>query len=404
MQLMNRLKDNVQKAKIAAGILDRKIYTGPLTVQIDITNSCNSDCVGCWCHSPLLGEIAMTPETKKKFLPYPLVKKLIDDLDDLGVRDIYFTGGGEPFMHPNAVEIMEYVKKKGIRCDMSNNFTLVNEKKAERLVKAGVDNMNCSVWAGSPEAYDRVHPNKTKEAFYRVEHMFKHFYKLKQKYRTNKPTLFIYDVISTLNYDDFENMVEFAFRVKVTGIDFTPTDIVPGKTDVLMLNKEQREWLADKVRNIWPKFHYWERKYNHKIEFRNYDQFLRRLQGNTEKGVYDQSIIGTIPCYAGWTFLRILGDGNVNSCLKSIRIPIGNIYEKSIKEIWMGSRQCTFRKHTIDYDVKDPYFRNIGNMWQREENGCLLCCDNLGLNLATHGGLQKLGPVKRKLVKLAKML
>ena len=70
----------------------------------------------------------------------------------------------------------------------------------------------------------------------------------------------------------------------------------------------------------------------------------------------------------------------------------------------MNSNQCTFRKHTIDYDVKDKYFNNIGNMWQREGNGCLLCCDNLGLNLATHGGIEKLGPIKRKLVKLAKML
>lgn len=398
-KIANKLKDASQKARIALGIMRKKPLTGPWTVQIDITNTCNNDCVGCWCHSPLLGEFAMSEDEKKKFLPFKLVLKLLDDLDDLGVRDIYFTGGGEPFVHPNAVDIMEYVKKKGMRCDMSNNFTMMDEKKIERLIKAGVDNMNCSVWAGSPEAFERTHPNKTASAFFRMEKMFRHFYERKKYLGKDKPTLHIYNVISTLNYDDFENMIEFAFRCKVTGVDFTPTDIVPGKTDSLMLDKKQRESLALQVKNIWPKFYEWEKKYEHKLIIKNYDQFLRRLSSDeTEKGVYDKSIIGTIPCYAGYTFLRILADGSVNSCLKSIRIPIGNIYDKSIKEIWHSKKQCKFRKHTLDYDINDPFFNDIGNMFQKG-NGCLLCCDNLGLNLAIHGEMEKVPKILRNLVK-----
>ncbi len=404
LKLINKIKDKVQAAKIAAGIFDKVAYTGPWTVQIDITNNCNNDCVGCWCHSPMLKELAMTKDMKAKFLTYDVAIKLIDDLDDLGVRDIYFTGGGEPFMHPKAVDIMEYVKKLGMRCDMSNNFTMVTKEKAQRLVLAGVDNMNCSIWAGSKEAYARTHPNKTEEAFVDLEKKFLDIYEIKKKYRKNKPTLNIYNVVSTKNYDDFDNMIEFAFRAKADGIDFTPTDIVPGKTDSLMLNKKQREWLIDKVKNIWPKFYSWEKKYKHKIVFRNYMQFLRRLESNeTEKGVYDKSIIGKIPCYAGFTFLRVLATGDVNSCLKSVRIPIGNIYEKSIKEIWYNEKEKEFRKHTIDYDVNNPFFNNIGNMYQKG-NGCLLCCDNLGLNLAVHGKLEKFNPVTKKLAAVAKYL
>jgi MoaA/NifB/PqqE/SkfB family radical SAM enzyme len=281
---------------------------------------------------------------------------------------------------------------------------MVTKEIAERLVKARVDNMNCSVWAGSRKAYDRVHPNKTEEDFDRVYKKFLYMEKMKKKYKSKKPSLYIYNVISSYNYDDFENMVEFAFKAKVNGGDFTPTDIVPGKTDVLMLDKEQREWLADRLKKIWPKFYHWQDKYSHEIEFRNYIQFLRRISSDeTEEGVYDKSIIGDMPCYAGWTFLRILADGNVNSCLKSVRIPIGNIYEKSIKDIWYGRKQFEFRKHTIDYDVNDPFFRNIGNMYQ-EGNGCLLCCDNLGLNMSVQGNIERLNPVTRKLLKFGKYL
>ncbi len=402
--MLTRLKDNVQKAKIAAGILQKKPLTGPWTVQIDLTNSCNQNCIGCWCHSPLLGELAMDEETKKLSLPYEVVIKLIDDLDNMGVRVIYFTGGGEPFMHPKAVEIMEYVKKKNMRCEMSNNFSLVTKSKIKRLVRAGVDNMNCSIWAGSPKAYVKTHPNKTEKEFHKIHERFLYMDKIKKKYNSKKPELYIYNVISTYNYDDFENMVEFAFKSRVQGVDFTPTDVVPGKTDQLMLNKKQREWLAEKMKNIWPKFYYWKKKYNHPIEFRNYDQFFRRISSKeTEKGVYDRSIIGQIPCYAGWTFLRVLASGDVDPCLKAIKIPVGNIYDKSIKEIWNSKKQCEFRKHTIDYDIDNPYFQNMGNEHQKG-NGCVLTCDNLGINLSVHGQMINLNPIEKKLIRLSKFL
>jgi MoaA/NifB/PqqE/SkfB family radical SAM enzyme len=400
----SKFKDKVSQAKIAAGILDNKIYSGPWEVQIDLTNTCNNDCVGCWCHSPLLEELAMPHEQKKKKLPYKLVLKLIDDLYKIGTRYIYFTGGGDPWAHPKTIEIIEYVKKKGLINDMSTNFSLVTKDKAKRFVKSGLDHMNISLWAGSAKSYDDTHPNKTGKDFEKLVDMLRYVSFLKKKFNKKKPIIHIYNVISTKNYWDFENMLKTAYKTKVNGIDFTPTDVIPGKTDSLMLSREQADWLIDKVKNCKKLMDKFELEYNHKIEFRGKDHFIRRLSNlHQDKGEYDSNIIGKIPCYAGWTFLRILADGNVNSCLKSVRIPIGNIYENSIKNIWKNKNQQEFRKHTLNYNVKNPYFENIGNEHQKG-NGCLLCCDNLGINMAVHGELSKLGPMKKKLMKLGKYL
>lgn len=385
-----KIKDWYRMQLILLGVRTKKVLTGPWHVQIDLTNACNNNCVGCWCHSPMLEELAMDAETKKKFIPFDVAKKLINDLASMGTREIYFTGGGEPFMHPQTIELIEYVKSKGLRCDMSNNFTLLNQDKIKRIVQAGMDNMNCSIWAGSASAYVKTHPNKTEADFEKIVERFETFNHEKKRLGTSKPTLRIYNVISSLNWDDFDNMLEFAHRVKADGIDFTPTDIIPGKTDSLMLDQNQTGQLADKLKRIRPQLANLERKYSHRIYFHNYDQFLRRLEStNTQNGVYDESIIGTMPCYAGWTFLRILADGNVNSCLKTVRMPIGNIFEDSIKNIWKNAKQSEFRKHAIDYDVNDPYFFNMGNSHQKNTNGCLLCCDNLGLNLLIDGKLKK---------------
>ncbi|MFH2020499.1 MAG: radical SAM protein [archaeon] len=394
-QFYKKYIDKLQSAKIAGGILAKKAITGPWTVQIDIINNCNNDCVGCWCHSPLLGELAMSPEIKKKYLETNLVMKLIDDLYKLGARDMYFTGGGEPFMHPDSVKIMEYVKSKGMRCDMSTNFTLMTEEKAMRLVDAGVDNMNCSIWAGSSEGYERTHPNKSASTFEQLRKKLFFMSHYKKKKMTAMPNIQIYNVISTLNYDDFENMIEFAFQVKANGIDFTPTDIVPGKTDTLMLDEKQRLWLLDKIRKIPKKIQYWEKYYRHRLTNMKLGSLARRMESDeTEKGKYDKNIIGTFPCYAGFTFLRILADGSVNSCLKSQNIEIGNIYHNSIKTIWNSAKQEEFRNHTINYRVDNPYFNQIGNRYQ-SGNGCLLCCDNIEFNHLVHKKIRKLGPLLR---------
>ena len=147
-------------------------------------------------------------------------------------------------------EMIEYVKKKGLICDMSTNFTLMNKKRIERIVKAGMDHINISLWAGSKESYDATHPNKTGKDFTRLVEMLKHLHYLKKKYKKKKPMIHIYNVISTKNYWDFENMLKTAYEAKVNGIDFTPTDVIPGKTDNLMLNRKQADELIQKIKKI----------------------------------------------------------------------------------------------------------------------------------------------------------
>lgn len=373
-------KDNIQKYKIVAGIILKKPLAGPYSVHIDLTNHCNNDCISCWSFSPLVGFHTMDEETRKKQLPRKVAFRLINDLASMGTRQIYFTGGGEPFMHPDAIELMEHVKKKGMQCDMSTNFTLINEEKAKRLVNAGIDHINCSMWAGTAEAYEKTHPNRTAKDFYKVEKMIMYLNRIKN----DLPKVTIYNVISTQNYDDFDNMVEFAFKVKADAVNFTPTDVVPGFTDSLMLDKKQAIRLKKDVEKIWDKINLWEKKYKHKIEFQDYELFLKRISSeNADKGIYDREVIGKIPCYAGFSFLRVLATGEVNSCLKSGRIPIGNIHKGSIKNIWKSKEQNRFRKHTLNYKIDDPFFHNIGNTTQKG-NGCLYCCDNIGWNTIFH--------------------
>jgi MoaA/NifB/PqqE/SkfB family radical SAM enzyme len=401
----SRLKDKLQQAKVAAGILHNKVYTGPWNVQIDLTNQCNNDCIACWCNSPLLGDKAMPPTIRNKALDYGTVIKLIDELDEMGVRAIYFTGGGEPFMHPQILDIMRHVKKKSIHLDMSTNFTLVDEKTAEEIVDIGIDHMNLSIWAGTPETYARLHPNKSRETFIKMAAVIDYIVKLKNQRKTTAPAIGMYNVVSCYNYQEARKMIEFAFAHKFDDILFTPVDTVPDRTDSLMLTARQRGWLAAEIRKLSGNIKEFEDKHNHQLEFKDYHNFLRRLENkNAACDNYDSDILKSFPsCYAGWSFARVLATGDVNSCLKSFKIPIGNIYIYSFKEIWLSEKQHEFRRHAIKYDRDDPYFNNMGNDLLTKNQGCDKCCDNLGINTAIHEKLMALGFGKKQLLNIARL-
>lgn len=404
--MINKIKNYKQQAKIASGILRKKVLTGPWSVQIDLTNECNNDCLACWCRSPLLKDKSMKPEIVKQSLPYNKVIELINEFDKLGVRDIYFTGGGEPFLHPRILDIMRYIKSKGIHLDMSTNFTLVTKKIAEELVDIGIDHMNLSFWAATPESYAKNHPNKTGKTFEKMVEMAKYIRKLKDKKGTNKPRLGSYNVITKHNAHEVDKMLKLAYKIKLDDIDFIPVDTVPDRTDSLTPTNKQREDMAQKFKKFPEIIPLLERKHNHHVMFKNYEQFLRRIENTDAKnGNYDTNILDSLPsCYAGWTFARVLATGDVNSCLKSFKIPVGNIHKNTFAEIWFGAKEEEFRKHTIDYDKTNPYFKKIGNDRATDGQGCYKCCDNLGFNLLVHEKISNLGKSKKIILKEAGLI
>jgi MoaA/NifB/PqqE/SkfB family radical SAM enzyme len=398
--VFERLKQIRQQVRVAAGILNDRVYTGPWNVQIDLTNQCNNDCIACWCNSPLLGDKSMPEQIRRQYLPYKKVIDLIDELYRMGTREIYFTGGGEPFMHPKVVEIMRMIKKRDMHLDMSTNFTLVNKSMAKQIVDIGVDHMTLSLWSATADTYARQHPNKDGQTFERMTEIIDYIADLKDRYHTRRPALGMYNVINSYNYHEVDHMLEYAFSHKMDDVQFTPVDIIPERTESLALNADQRDALVRSVKNFSEKARVWEEKYKHRTHIIHLDTFIKRIENKgADSGDYDTELLcGLRACYAGWAFARVLATGDVNSCLKSFKIPIGNIHEKSLNQIWLGEKQNRFRQHTRHYDPLDPYFLSMGNDRSTDNQGCIKCCDNLGLNLSIQEKLSKLSPVGRTLI------
>ena len=353
-------------------------------MQIDLTNNCNNNCVSCWCNSPLLGDRAYQGSKKYKTLPTQLVKTVIDELVGMGTSELYFSGGGEPFMHPDILSVVEHAKSRGLHCCINTNFTLVDDVTVKRLIELPVDALTVSVWAATPKTYVLTHPNKDEGTFYRIKDTLKMLNSLKKQ---SCPFIKIYNVISNLNYHEVEQMVEFAEETGSEAVEFTVVDTIPGATDRLTLDQDQRREILANCEQIL--------KRNNKVQVLNMEHFMRRLSDAcANQAQYDSGFLGKSPCYVGWVFSRIMPDGDVNFCLKAHRIPVGNLYKNSFREIWNSKTQREFRERALKFDKSDSFFHFIGNDKDCEV-GCYKSCDDIGRNMHVQRHLDGLPPVQK---------
>lgn len=387
------------------GILDGQwAYQGPYHAQIDLTDRCNNNCIACWCHSPLLGELKIRdPQT----LNFNVVTELLDELADMGTGEIYLAGGGEPFLHPQIMEVVQQIKDRGMTCHINTNFTRVTKDTAQALIDMGIDHLIVSLWAASAQTYARLHPNKSAATFHQIKDVLGYLIDAK----TSRPYVKIYNVIFNQNYHEFDEMIDLALELGADTAEFTVVDTIPGKTDRLLLSTEERNFVLNRIGALKQRIAYDYEPHDGNYIFRfaekktlslfKFEYFIRRLLNADYKiGEYDSDIVRQIPCYIGWNSTRILANGNVNVCLKAHKIPVGNINYQRFRQIWNGPKQREFRRKALRVAKNDPLFSQIGNHPQARI-GCFKGCDDITRNVNCHQKLQTLGPHQREILQQA---
>ncbi|MDD5119811.1 MAG: radical SAM protein [Candidatus Omnitrophica bacterium] len=371
---------------------------GPQIVQFDITNKCNNNCLCCWNRSPLLGELSM--ERKKENneeLKFEVIRKTLEELRQMGTKTIFLAGGGEPFAHPDILKVLRCIKENNMRTFINTNFTLINKEIANQITKLKIDHIHVSLLAGTAKTYAGIHPNKTEETFHQIVNLLKYISSLKEQSGQHLynplPHINLYYVIFSKNYKEIDKMIDVAIETKADSVEFTPVDVIPGYTDSLLLGKKESEHALNMLDKQSLRIEQYNIHEPVKISITQKESFIKRISSQEALlGKYESDKVINQPCYVGWVFARIKADGSVNPCLKAHRISIGNIHEKSFKEIWNSTEEQLFREKAFTHNPNDPYFNLIGN----DANinfGCIKSCDNIQINQEMHakyaGLLQK---------------
>ena len=126
-----------------------KYLSAPVEVGIELTNKCNLMCSHCYSSS------GPGPAKLASELRYEEIQKLIDDLAGMKVFRLSLVGG-EPFIRPEAVDIVRYGKQKGMAVVCSTNGYFLDDAKLRQLKAYGIDNIQVSVDGGTFATHDKI--------------------------------------------------------------------------------------------------------------------------------------------------------------------------------------------------------------------------------------------------------
>lgn len=124
----------------------------PTYIMFDITNTCNSKCIHCP-HSTILAGKDFEP----KYLSMVNFKKAIDECKVRNIHFVRLTADGEPLLHPNLFEMIEYAVEAGVGpVGLTTNGSLLDARKTQKLIESGIFMVDISLDAIKKETYKKI--------------------------------------------------------------------------------------------------------------------------------------------------------------------------------------------------------------------------------------------------------
>ncbi|MCF6242940.1 MAG: radical SAM protein, partial [Bacteroidales bacterium] len=150
------------------------IYGKPVVVAFEPTNYCNLRCPEC-----PSGTNGLT--RAKGFMDMILFHKIIKELTHELISMIFYFQG-EPFLHPQFLDLIKSAKKHKIYTSTSTNAHFIDEIKAKEIVKSGLDRLIISIDGLTQKTYENYRINGKLE---KVISGTKHLIKAKKKFGQN---------------------------------------------------------------------------------------------------------------------------------------------------------------------------------------------------------------------------
>ena len=142
-------------------------------------------------------------------------------------------GEGEPFLYPHLFDVIALAKEAGIHVVLFTNGTLLTTESALALIESGLDVLKVSLWASSPEEYERNYPGSNPDNFGKTIDGLTLLAHLKAETGSKSPTIVLHEPIDRHNFRSLDEMAELAFQgnrrflSNATGLDLRHGRIGP---------------------------------------------------------------------------------------------------------------------------------------------------------------------------------
>ena len=278
----------------------------PLVISWNLTRKCNLKCPHCY--------INATTQQLKNELTTEEAKNLIDQICEVS-RPLLILSGGEPLLRKDVYELISYGAEKGLKMGLGSNGSLIDDVAAKKLKAAGIETVSISLDSHIPEQHDE---------FRGIGGSWEKAVRAIKALRENGVLVQVNTTVTQQNYDQIDDIMSLAEELGVenfhlfflvpTGRGAKIADISPAKYEGMIKTT-------------------FAKAAKHKLNVRPScaPQFMRIAK---DMGLdMRQWIRG---CIAGLYYCRVYPNGDITPC-PYLPIKLGNIREKSFKEIWFNS-------------------------------------------------------------------
>jgi cyclic pyranopterin phosphate synthase len=136
--------------RVEASLRRETVY--PISAEIDLSNTCPHDCPFC-----SFGTSASGGYRQQNWVTFPGARMLtlLDELAEVGVKSLTFTGGGEPLVHKQAPAIFEKASEHFEWGLVTNGFLLRSE--VAGVIARYAKFVRVSLDSGTPETHHFAH-------------------------------------------------------------------------------------------------------------------------------------------------------------------------------------------------------------------------------------------------------
>ncbi|MBU4304135.1 MAG: radical SAM protein [Candidatus Omnitrophica bacterium] len=278
-----------------------------MLVSWNVTKACNLKCEHCYRDAGSAAADELSLEEGKV---------LLADIYAAGFKLVIFSGG-EPLLRADIYKLIEYARGLGLVCLMGTNGTLIDEKCARQLKKAGIKRVGISIDSVSALAHNefRGSAQAWEKAVAGMEHC-----------REAGLSFQVHTTVTKKNIRDVLSITDFAqdkgaaghhiFFLVATGRGRNIDNVIPSADEYERLLEdilEKQKTVALELKPVCaPQFVRIARKKNIPIRF--------------DKG-----------CLAGTRYICVLPNGDVHPC-PYLPLLLGNVRREGFRALWQESK------------------------------------------------------------------
>ncbi len=327
------------------------ILTLPRSIYIEPTSRCNELCQQC--------PRTLLSREDDRDLSYDNFRYIVDQFPVL--ERVVLHGLGEPLLNKELPRMISYLKARGTYVLFNSNGILLNEKRGQALIDAGLDEYRLSMDGGTREVYAHV---RGVDAFDKIWRNVRAFTAMQRAQDARKPAVSLWFTAMRENLHDLPRLVDLAAdagikEVYMQRLVYFEEGLAASKQS--LFRRALREEL-DLVRNCEERCRELGITFNAAGTTTPVESLVRDFGERPWSG-----------CRRPYSLTYITSSGNVLSCCfapfghksareyKEERV-LGNIFQEPIAAIWQGERYQAFRA-AFESDAPARHCSQCGLNW-----------------------------------------